>query len=169
MHGVLGTPYRFFYSSKNYVPGLLNVMAKVKRPDDVTLGVFTLVETGDVDFAGTYYFDMVATQLMPQGEYTIIIKEMTSGHRQISKVTLRLPEEGSAKSSEIDVIGKLSDPGQIKGQIVVPTLLVAMLDESLILGEIPSQDTIKAKLTEAVIRGSINQSDAILGVLKEEC
>lgn len=158
MQGTLGQFYRFFYSSKNYVPGLTNVMAKVKRPDDITLGVFTLVEVGDPDFAGTYYFDMVATQLMPEGEYTVIIKELASGFRQVSKVTMRLPTQTVDPGAQVDVIGTLVDSPSLVGSLEVDPQLVGQLVDEELAGVLISDDIINGQLMpDLFITGTLEE------------
>jgi hypothetical protein len=169
MQGKLGVPYRFFYSSKNYVSGLTNIVAKVKRPDDVTLGVYVLIEVADVDFSGTYYFDIVANQLLPEGEYTVVIKELTSGFRQISKVTMTNQVESSANSSEIDIVGQLLPDNQIIGEIVLDPLIIGTLFDAPIVGIVDDQKTINGVTTDGIILGTISLDDSIIGVLNEEC
>jgi len=168
LNGKLGAPYRFFYSSKNYVSGLTNIMAKVKRPDDATLGIYTLVETGDADFAGTYYFDMVATQLMPEGEYTVIIKELSTGNRQISKVTLVNEREDSTQSMPAEVIAKI-ESGQLAAKIIKDAPILSRLSEPLVSGFVSEKTDISAKIFNGAILAELRDDKIINGVLKEEC
>jgi len=58
---LLNSPYRTFYTAVDYLTGLTDVQAYVKRPDNVLEGPFTLTELTDTGLSGTYYFDYTMT------------------------------------------------------------------------------------------------------------
>ena len=83
----LGTPYRSYYLSKNYVSGLTGIYAQVRKPDGSIAGNFPLVESSGTMYAGTYWFDLYTLSSDPAGEWLVMAYSPTENYRAFEKIT----------------------------------------------------------------------------------
>lgn len=158
MNGVLGRPYRVIYSSKNLVSGLMGISARVIRPDDVLMGIFPMIEFSDPGSQGVYYLDLMTTQLLPEGEYSVVINE--NGLKTIAKVSMTLPQESSSSEdiTAIEIIAKVIDDPIIMGRILGDQPVIGKLSSDEITGRV---DSIGQQLKVSIM------SEAIKGIIKE--
>ncbi len=104
MNGILGKPYKFIYSSKGFIPSLTDIIALVKKPDGTAFGTFNLTEFSGSIFQGVYSFDLPNDLNDPEGEYSVIVYEQTSGHREISKVSLNIEAPDNTSQENLSSI-----------------------------------------------------------------
>jgi hypothetical protein len=117
MNGVLGIPFRFHYQASGNTAGLFDIVAKVRGPNGELVGIFNLVEMTDQDFRGVYYFDLLTNALGPEGEYTVIVLEGTSGIRSPARVSFHYNIPKTAGQLKHDIIGKIDQPSLLKGVV----------------------------------------------------
>jgi hypothetical protein len=164
MNGKLGKPYKFFYSARNYVSGLVDIIALVKNPDGTTNGTYSLSELTGSLFLGTYYFDFPTTQNDPEGEYSVIIYEQTSGHREIAKVSMNLPVDGSDYIADPEIFGTLSE-NIVTGAIQEDPELIGAIGEIQLTGKliestlsaIMQSEQIVAKILDEILIGKLSE------------
>lgn len=145
MNGVLGRPYRVFYTAKNIQSGLSGIVANVLKPDGSIVGPFNLLEIANSNFSGVYYFDFLTTQLMPEGEYLITVLE--GSYKSPVKVSYSLPTDSSES---------IFDGQKITGTIKVAQRVRGRISNGSILG------TIKANR----ISGSVVSNGIVVGVVR---
>ena len=166
MNGTLGKPYKFFYSARNFVSGLTDIIALVKKPDGSTHGTFPLTELSGSLFFGTYFFDLTTIQADLSGEYTIVIYEQTAIFREISKVSMSLPSGDDLDVSiEAELFGKISSD-IIIGKIEASTNLIGVIENIELSGKIIDNEIIKGVLDSNILFATISE-DTILGKLSE--
>lgn len=163
MNGTLGTPYRFVYTARGFTSGL-TLFAKVIKPNGSVLGTFSLVEFSDPAFVGVYYFDMLTTQLMPEGEYAIVVTE-DANFKQTGKVSMRLPSAGEESFSICEpIIGRI-EARQILGKIQLNSPILGVVSANAIVGRVESKQIIKGVLNSLKITARI-ETPTITGVVK---
>lgn len=132
MLGKLGRPYKVVYAAKNFVTGLTNIVARVEKPNGTYIGLFPLIESGDAFFTGIYSFDLNLSALNPEGEYTIVIIEPTSGHKDVRKVTMELDGAGGggggSGANSVLLFGKINN-NILTGKIKMPSVLTGKILE----------------------------------------
>lgn len=162
MNGILGTPYRFTYTARGFSSGL-SLSAKVIKPNGSVLGTFSLVEFAEIEFAGVYYFDMLTTQLMPEGEYVVVVNEI--GYKIAGKVSMRLPNAGEESFSICEpAIGRI-ESRQISGKIQLNSPILGVVNSNAIVGTVESRQIVKGVLTSLKIVAKI-ETPTIIGVVK---
>lgn len=140
MNGSLGRPYRVFYTAKNIQSGLTGIVANVMRPDGVVLGPFTLLELANTNFSGIYYFDLLTTQLMPEGEYLVTVKE--GSYKSPVKITFTLPTEQEVNIDTQKIIGTIKVSQKLKGIISNGVSIVGRIKSNRIVGGISANSSI---------------------------
>lgn len=83
--GLLGRPYKVFYTAINQRSGVTGIVARILRPDGGVAGPIALTEIGG-DFVGVYSFTLNTTESSPKGEYLITITE--GSKKFITKVVM---------------------------------------------------------------------------------
>ena len=164
MNGKLGRPYRFFYSARNYVTGLSDILAQVKKPDGSLHGNYTLSEFTGGLFDGTYYFNILSTQNDPAGEYTVAIVEQTSGHKTIQKVTLDTASVDGVEVAEPELFGVLKDE-YINASIVSQSTLNGSLESESLSAKVEDSkisaviqtDSLTANMSEEILIGKLSE------------
>lgn len=157
MNGKLGRPYKIVYAAKNFASGLTNVVARVEKPNGTYIGLFPLIEDVDSFYAGTYYFNLVLSNSDLEGEYTVIIVEPTSAHREVYKVTMEREIDVTFNFEDFDVKGKVTLDQKLKAKIIPLTILKGTISkESVMLtgkilnnalvGKIITTNQLKAKI-----------------------
>lgn len=126
MNGVLGRPYRVFYTAKNIQSGLSGIVANVLKADGSISGPFNLLEIANSNFSGVYYFDFLTTQLMPEGEYLITVLE--GSYKSPLKVSYSLPTESES----------IFDGQKITGTIKMAQKVVGRISNGMVLGRLKS-------------------------------
>ena len=98
MQATPGTPYRVYYISKNFTPGLTDITAKIRYPNGVVVGPLTLTEvTSDMYYSGAYYLDVETDANDPAGEYLVMIYSANEGHlRTFEKIEYRTSSANAA-------------------------------------------------------------------------
>lgn len=79
---LLGVSFRIMYQSKNHVSGLIDVSAKIKRPDGVVIGPLVLTEVADTDFEGSYTATYTPAETDPEGNYIVALKSPSEGNHK---------------------------------------------------------------------------------------
>ena len=161
MSGILGKQYKFTYGARNYVSGLAGVTATVLKPDGSLLGNYSLQEFSYPTMKGIYFFDIVTTDSMPEGEYSVCVKE--GDYRSNSKVTMRLNygldlEETQEKLTGV-IFGK-----SLTGVINVSKAISGVIQNKNIIGVIDSVKKLNGTILSQKIIGTI-ESDILTGVI----
>lgn len=121
MNGVLGRPYRVFYTAKNIQSGLSGIVANVLKSDGSIVGPFNLLEIANSNFSGVYYFDFLTTQLMPEGEYLITVLE--GSYKSPLKVSYSLPTESESIFDGQKITGTIKMAQKVIGRVSNGTIL----------------------------------------------
>lgn len=165
MNGIIGKPYKILYSSRNFVSGLTDIIAQVKKPDGSLHANYSLLEISGTMFQGTYSFDLASTQNDTKGEYSVVIEEQTSGTKQISKVSLQSESSGGSISvQDPEIYGKMEESILI-GSILSDTYISGSLGLSILYGLIYGSnligtmkvDLLSAKISSEKLTGKIGE------------
>lgn len=158
MNGKLGRPYKVVYVAKGFVSGLTNIVAKVEKPNGAYVGLFPLIEDTDSFYAGTYYFNLVLSSSEQEGEYTVVIVEPTSTHREVLKVTMENPvnvdvtfnfedfDVRGTVSLERNLKAKIMEQPMLRGVVKQQPLLSGKIINNSLVGKIVSTNQLKAKI-----------------------
>jgi hypothetical protein len=166
MNGTLGKPYKFFYSARNFTSGLTDIIALVKKPDGSAKGTYSLSELSGSLFVGTYYFDLPTTQNEPEGEYSVIIYEQTSAHREIAKVTLQLTTGSVEQDINPELFGTISSEA-LTYKIAKDLPIYGVLSANRLTGVIMADSRVNGIMQSNVITAKI--SEEILTAKLLEC
>jgi len=162
MNGKIGRPYKVVYVAKGFTTGLTNIVAKVEKPNGSYVDLFPLIEDVDSFYAGTYYFNLVTSLADPEGEYTVVIVEPTSTHREVLKVTLENP-------ISVDVTFNFED-FDVKGKVYLERKLTAKIIEQPILrGVIKEQPLLSGKIINNSLVGKIISTNQLKAKILLEC
>jgi hypothetical protein len=160
MNGVLGTPYKFTYTARGFSSGL-SLTAKVMRPNGSLHGTYSLTEFVDPSFSGVYFFDLLTTQLNPEGEYTIVVTE--NDYKAAGKVSMRIPAEGDPMPV-CEPIKAIIKTSKLSGIIKSENKLIGHLKPSKVSGTIKASGLV-GKIKTNLIKGEI-KTQKIIGVIK---
>lgn len=152
MNGILGRPYRVFYTAKNIQSGLSGIVANVLRPDGSIVGPFNLLELANTNFSGIYYFDFLTTQLMPEGEYLITVKE--GSYKSPVKVTFGLPTGNDIVVDNQKIVGKIIKKQKVSGELIHGSI-VGKVGSNRIIGGISSNSIVYGVVRTSVINAKI--------------
>lgn len=82
-----GTPYTVVYEAKNFLSGLINIVAMVRKPNGVVSGPFVLTEM-PAPFTGRYSFDFLSNLTDPEGAYIVMISSASENIQITTKFEL---------------------------------------------------------------------------------
>lgn len=106
--GILGKPYRIGYEARNFATGLIDVAARILRPDGSQSGPFTMIEAS-APFGGRYFVDLISMPTDPEGEYFIAIQSPSEGIQTTERVSLYSDISIQTQISELnDIINNLN-------------------------------------------------------------
>jgi len=146
MIGILGRNYKFTYGARNFVSGL-SITASVIKPDGSLLGNYSLTEFSYASMKGIYFFDMVTSDSMEEGEYSVVVVEGT--YKNHSKVTMRLSFGGS-------------------GNIIQDEKVLGIISASSIVGVVENVRQILVSIPNVNLIGKINLQESLIGKIKDE-
>lgn len=145
---ILGLPYRIIYEAKDLRSGLVDVFARIRKPNGVWIGPFPLTEESDPSMAGIYTYNLSTALADPEGEWYGHIDSPTENHR----VGIRISFSRSSGSGGTIDIGCPKLVGRIR------------LRRSL-LGRV-SKTTFKAILKSKRIQGTVMTTPIVQGKIK---
>lgn len=165
MNGLLGRNYKFTYGARNYVSGL-SITATVLKPDGSLLGNYSLTEFSYSTMKGVYYFEMVTTDSMPEGEYTVVINEfnpLLEDYKAHSKVTMRLGYGNIQEETDEKIVGVIYSSSLV-GELAVEGRISGVITDNSVIGTIPVDDRIAGIVLTQSIIGKI-ESNVLMGVI----
>lgn len=81
----LGVPYRVVYAAKNFTAGVTPINARVIKPNNAVVGVFSLLALPS--FPGFYYFDLLTVTGDPEGEWICVVESPTEGVKDVTRIS----------------------------------------------------------------------------------